>query len=60
MNALPLLQGGIVSEPSIWSMVVYSDWFTKNLIAIRAEKRLTLCVYRPASFITGSFTTSPA
>jgi HK97 family phage major capsid protein len=38
----------------------HSDWFAKNLIAIRAEKRLTLCVYRPASFITGTFTSSPA
>jgi HK97 family phage major capsid protein len=37
----------------------HSDYFTKNLIAIRAEKRLALIVKRPASFITGTFTTSP-
>ena len=37
----------------------HSDYFSKNLVAIRAEKRLALVVYRPASFITGTFTTSP-
>jgi HK97 family phage major capsid protein len=37
----------------------HSDYFTKNLVAIRAEKRLALICYRPASFITGTFTTSP-
>lgn len=37
----------------------HSDYFTKNLVAIRAEKRLCLVVKRPASFITGSFSTSP-
>jgi HK97 family phage major capsid protein len=38
----------------------HSDYFVKNLVAIRAEKRLALVVKRPASYITGSFTTSPA
>jgi HK97 family phage major capsid protein len=38
----------------------HSDYFVKNMIAIRAEKRLALVVYRPASFITGTFSTSPA
>jgi HK97 family phage major capsid protein len=38
----------------------HSDYFTKNLIAIRAEKRLALLVKRPGSFITGSFSSSPA
>src|SRR5579885_1694570 len=38
----------------------HMDFFTKNLIAIRAEKRLALIVKRPGSFITGSFSTSPA
>lgn len=37
----------------------HSDYFTKNLVAIRAEKRLALVVKRPASYITGTFTTSP-
>jgi HK97 family phage major capsid protein len=37
----------------------HSDYFTKNLIAIRAEKRLALICRRPAAFITGSFSTSP-
>lgn len=38
----------------------HSDYFVKNLLAIRAEKRLALVVKRPASYITGSFSTSPA
>ena len=38
----------------------HSDYFTKNLLAIRAEKRLALVVKRPASYITGTFNTSPA
>ena len=37
----------------------HSTFFTENKIAIRAEKRVALVVYRPASFIFGSFTTSP-
>ncbi len=38
----------------------HSDYFVKNLVAVRGEKRLALVVKRPASFIHGSFTTSPA
>lgn len=37
----------------------HSDYFVKNLVAIRAEKRLVLVVKRPASYIQGTFTTSP-
>ena len=37
----------------------HSDYFVKNLVAVRAEKRLALLVKRPASYITGTFTTSP-
>lgn len=37
-----------------------ADNFTKNLITVRAEKRMVLTVLRPASFIRGTFTTSPA
>lgn len=37
----------------------HNDFFTQNKIAVRAEKRVALVVYRPASFIFGSFTTSP-
>ena len=38
----------------------HSDYFTRNLVAIRAEKRLALCVMRPNSYIHGSFSTSPS
>ena len=38
----------------------HQDFFVKNLVAVRAEKRLALVVKRPASFVTGSFVTSPA
>jgi HK97 family phage major capsid protein len=37
----------------------HQDFFTKNLVAIRAEKRLCIVVRRPASYVTGTFTTSP-
>jgi HK97 family phage major capsid protein len=35
------------------------DFFLRNMVAIRAEKRTALLTRRPASFIYGSFTTSP-
>jgi HK97 family phage major capsid protein len=38
----------------------HADFFTQNLVAIRAEKRMALVVKRVASFITGSFSQSPA
>ena len=38
---------------------VHSTFFTQNLIAIRAEKRLALVTRRAGSFVTGTFTTSP-
>jgi HK97 family phage major capsid protein len=37
----------------------HADYFTRNLVAIRAEKRLALITKRPNSFVTGTFTTSP-
>jgi HK97 family phage major capsid protein len=38
----------------------HSDYFVRNLVAVRAEKRLALVTKRPASFVSGTFTTSPA
>ena len=38
----------------------YSDYFVRNMVAIRCEERLTLVCYRPLAFLHGSFTTSPA
>ena len=37
----------------------HSDYFVRNMVAVRAEKRLALIVYRPNSYVTGTFTTSP-
>jgi HK97 family phage major capsid protein len=38
----------------------HADYFTKNLVAVRAEKRVALVVKRPNSYVNGSFSTSPA
>jgi HK97 family phage major capsid protein len=38
----------------------HSDFFTKNLVAVRCERRMALVVKRAASFIAGSFSQSPA
>lgn len=35
------------------------DNFRRNLVTIRAEKRMVLTVLRPAAFVTGSLSTSP-
>jgi HK97 family phage major capsid protein len=35
------------------------DFFTKNLVAIRGEKRLALIVKRPGSYIAGTLNSSP-
>jgi HK97 family phage major capsid protein len=37
----------------------HSTFFTENKVAVRAEKRLLLACKRPASFVKGSFSTSP-
>lgn len=37
----------------------HQDYFVRNLVAIRCEKRLALITKRVNSFVTGSFTTSP-
>ncbi len=38
----------------------HSDFFIKNLVMARCERRLALCTYRPASFLFGTFNSSPA
>jgi HK97 family phage major capsid protein len=38
----------------------HADYFVRNMLAIRAEERVALCVYKPSSIITGSFSQSPA
>lgn len=37
----------------------HSDYFVRNLVAIRAEKRLAMVTKRVNSFVSGTFTTSP-
>lgn len=37
----------------------HSDYFAKNLLAVRAERRLALVTKRPAAFIYGTFSSSP-
>jgi hypothetical protein len=32
----------------------HSDWFVRDITAIRAEQREALAVYRPASFVRGT------
>jgi HK97 family phage major capsid protein len=38
----------------------HSDFFARNLVAIRAELRAALVVMRPGAFVKGSLTSSPA
>jgi hypothetical protein len=38
----------------------HSDYFARNLVAIRAELRAALVVMRPGAFVKGSLTSSPA
>jgi len=38
----------------------HADFFVKNLLMIRCERRLALLVKRGTAFISGSFSTSPA
>jgi len=38
----------------------HSDWFARNQIMLRAEKRVALIVFRPGCFCSGTFAQSPA
>ena len=38
----------------------HADYFTRNLVAIRAELRAALVVMKPGAFVKGSLTSSPA
>ena len=37
-----------------------NDAFLRNLVYIRIEERLALLTRRPASYLTGTFSTSPS
>ena len=47
-------------EATIEISTEHSDYFTRNLVAIRAELRAALVVMRPGAFIKGNLTSSPA
>jgi HK97 family phage major capsid protein len=47
-------------ETQIEISTSHSDYFVKNLVAVRGEKRVALIVKRPNAFVNGTFTTSPA
>jgi HK97 family phage major capsid protein len=38
----------------------HASFFTQNLVAVRCEKRLALVTKRVHSFVTGTFSQSPA
>ncbi len=62
------LVGGFAQAATLWDREdaqiriaeQHSDFFTKNLVAILAEERLALTVYRPQSFVDLSFDSAPA
>ena len=37
----------------------HEDFFTRNMVVVLAEERLTLVVYRPESFVVGDFDSAP-
>ena len=47
-------------EATIEISTEHADYFTRNLVAIRAELRAALIVMRPGAFIKGNLTSSPA
>jgi len=47
-------------EATIEISTEHADYFTRNLVAIRAELRAALVVMRPGAFVKGSLTSSPA
>lgn len=63
MTAGTFLVGDFMFGATVWDRMQaridisneHSDFFTKNLVAIRAEERLALAVYRSDYFVYGSF-----
>jgi len=47
-------------EATVEISTEHSDYFTRNMVAIRAELRAALVVTRPGAFVKGSLTSSPA
>lgn len=56
-------QGAVIRERmglEIQISTEHSDYFTKNMVAIRAEKRVCLCVKRANAYVYGNLVQSPA
>lgn len=47
-------------DANIMISTEHADYFTRNLVAILAEERLALAVYRPEAFVKGDFSDSLA
>lgn len=47
------------AEMTVEVSTEHADYFVRNLVAIRAEKRLAFICKRPNSFVSGTFLTSP-
>jgi HK97 family phage major capsid protein len=68
MNAGSFLLGAFGMAATLWDLEQgnvrisdsHSDFFVKNKVAILAEERLALTVFRPESFVLGDFDAAPA
>jgi len=47
-------------EATVEISTEHSDYFARNMVAIRAEERLALQIISPSAFVRGLLTTSPA
>jgi HK97 family phage major capsid protein len=55
-----IVQLRVRKEVNVEISTEHADYFTRNMVAILAETRLALVVTRPAAFVKGNLTSSPA